>query len=338
MLALMHARTFGALLAAMPAALSLTSFLRAETPPPPVPGITIQRGPYLGWSDALVLGNGVVEAVVVPAVGRVMQFRFAGEADGPFWANAALLGRQRDPAARDWANFGGDKVWPAPQEDWARLAGRPWPPPVGFDGRPMEATVDSGGVTLVSPIDSSYGIRVRRRIELTARQAVMIITTRLEKTTGAPVEIGVWTVTQVREPVMVGAVLADASPSGAGFVLQSETPPAGVKTADGLVTLVRDPAHNTKIGLRAATLIWVGERELLRIDSPLVPDARYPDQGCSAEIYTNADPLAYEELETLGPLERLAAGGSVERRSTYTLARRAGADPRRDVQMLLGRP
>ena len=47
---------------------------------------TIKTTPYRGWNEAFLLSNGTVEAVVVPAIGRVMQFRFAGpsvENDGP---------------------------------------------------------------------------------------------------------------------------------------------------------------------------------------------------------------------------------------------------------------
>src|SRR2546430_1617960 len=72
---------------------------------------------YRGWSDSLVLSNGKVEAVVVPAVGRVMQFRFVGE-DDIFWENASLQGKSANPASQEWNNFGGDKTWPSPQADW----------------------------------------------------------------------------------------------------------------------------------------------------------------------------------------------------------------------------
>ena len=46
----------------------------------------------------------------------------------------------------------------------------------------------------------------------------------------------------------------------------------------------------------------------------------YPDFGCSFETFTNADFL---ELETLGPLVRLAPGEFVYHTETWTLARGA---------------
>jgi hypothetical protein len=51
--------------------------------------VSITKGSYNGWQEAFTLNNGKVEAVVVPVVGRVMQFRFAGEKRRP------VLGKSR---------------------------------------------------------------------------------------------------------------------------------------------------------------------------------------------------------------------------------------------------
>lgn len=301
-------------------------------PPPPS---SVTHINYQGWSDAILLSNGLVEAVIVPVVGRVMQFRFAGSPDGPFWENAALRGQRPRPGSEDWANFGGDKAWPAPQTDWKRLALRDWPPPESFDGLPMKVVIDGPTVTLIAPEDPGFGMRVRRRIELAPDRPVMVITTSFEKTKGPPLETGVWVITQLKDPVAVYAPLPDSAPAGAGYIRQSEDLPAKLKQNNGLLSLMRDPQKNHKIGALAGTLVWVGPSELVRIDSALVPGGRYPDDGCSAEVYTNADPLAYVELELLGPLTRLATGERTERVSSYTLARRADSDPEADARRLL---
>jgi hypothetical protein len=297
---------------------------------------SVQRIDYQGWPDSLLLSNGLVEAVVVPAVGRVMQLRFVGERDGPFWENPTIGAHTAATDTEGWANFGGDKAWPSPQSDWDRLAGRGWPPPTSFDGRPMEASVDGpASLTLISPIDAGYGIRVKRRVELAPDRPVMTVTTTYEKAAEAPLEVGVWVITQLKNPVLVSVPLRGACGKGSDFVPQSDRLPADLHVAAGLLSLTRDPRENHKIGMRAATLVWVGATELLRIDSSLVAGAKYPDDGCSAEVYTNADPLPYVELELLGPLTRLAAGEKIERVSSYTLGRRTNPDPRADVKRLL---
>ena len=297
---------------------------------------SVQRIDYQGWSDSFLLSNGLVEAVVVPSVGRIMQLRFAGERDGPFWENPMIGAHTTATDAEGWANFGGDKAWPSPQADWEHMARRSWPPPAGFDGQPMEAAIDGpAAVTLASPIDAGYGIRVRRRIELSPDRPIMTVTTTYERVAGAPIEVAVWVITQLKNPVVVSAPLGEASGKGSGFESQSDELPAGLHVADGLLSLTRDPRQNHKIGMRAATLVWIGATELLRIDSALVAGAKYPDDGCSAEVYTNADPLPYVELELLGPLASLAVGESIERVSTYTLGRRTEKDPATEIKRLL---
>ena len=81
----------------------------------------------------------------------------------------------------------------------------------------------------------------------------------------------------------------------------------------------------------------VGQQAVLRIDSPRKIFGDYPDDGCSAEIYTNPDPLAYVELEMLGPLHKMIAGDKITRASSYTLLRRMEVDPDLEVRRWLSR-
>lgn len=47
--------------------------------------MTIAQITYRGWPESYLLYNGMIEAIVVPAIGRVMQLRLAGDAAGTFW-------------------------------------------------------------------------------------------------------------------------------------------------------------------------------------------------------------------------------------------------------------
>jgi len=304
------------------------------------------RTNYHGWADSILVSNGRVEAVIVPAIGRVMQFRFAGEEDGPFWENHALDGVKPEPESKEWANFGGDKAWPSPQSDWPKLTQRAWPPPVAFDSMPVRATVNGFVVKLISAVDPHYGIRAYREINLALDQPVMTITTTFEKVSGQPLRVGVWVVTQLKDPVIACASLAEFERFRDGHVRQSAEPPANLKIQDGLLSLTRDPKASHKIGTDAGTLIWVGKDAVLRIDSPRQIVGDYPEEGCSAEIYTNPNPLAYVELEMLGPLAKMfideritrtsmVIGDKITRASTYTLLRRTELDPELEVRRLL---
>ena len=293
------------------------------------------RTNYHGWADSILVSNGRVEAVIVPAIGRVMQFRFAGEEDGPFWENRAMEGKAPDSESKEWSNFGGDKTWPAPQSDWPKMMPRAWPPPAAFDSMPVEAKVDGFVVALVSSVDAHYGIRARREIKLDLDRPVMTITTTYVKIGGQPLKVAVWTITQLKDPLAAFAGLPDFERFREGYYSQSEEPPADLKIENGLLSLSRDPKTSHKIGTDAGSLFWVGKDAVLRIDSPRRALEDYPDEGCSAEIYTNPDPAAYVELEMLGPLKKMVAGDSIKRVSTYTLLRRREADPELEVRRLL---
>jgi hypothetical protein len=293
------------------------------------------RTNYHGWANSIFLSNGRVEAVIVPAIGRVMQFRFAGEEDGPFWENRTLDGIKPEPESKEWGNFGGDKTWPAPQSDWPKVTPRAWPPPVAFDSMPVQATVDGFLVKLISAVDPHYGIRAYREINLALDRPVMTITTTYEKVRGQPFRVGVWVITQLKDPVIACASLPEFERFRDGYYRQSDELPANLKVENELLSLTRDPKASHKIGTDAGTLFWVGKHAMLRIDSPRQILGQYPDDGCSAEIYTNPNPLGYVELEMLGPLTKMVVGDSITRTSRYTLLRRTEVDPELEVRKLL---
>src|SRR5437867_13062252 len=55
------------------------------------------RTNYHGRTNSILLSNGRVEAVIVSPIGRVLQFRFAGEEGGPFWQRREMAGKAPNP-------------------------------------------------------------------------------------------------------------------------------------------------------------------------------------------------------------------------------------------------
>ncbi|MCC6233500.1 MAG: DUF4380 domain-containing protein [Verrucomicrobiales bacterium] len=307
------------------------------THPSPAP-IQIKVGTFLGWERSLRISNGEVEALVIPAIGRVMHFGFAGEAS-PFWDDPTLRGRAADSSSAEWINFGGDKSWPAPQAGWPKVTPRSWPPPVAFDSLPVEATVRRDTLVLTSAVDPHYGIRCERVLRLEPGQPRMTIQTTYEKVEGPDLEVGIWIITQLTDPVLVAIPIPANTRFPTGYNSQSEDLlPLGLSLDRGMLSLRRDPVHATKIGTDADRLLWVGERQMLLIESPRVPGGRYPDQESSAEVYTNPDPKTYVELEMLGPLRALSVGSRISQTNTYTLLRRATPDPVADARRVLQLP
>lgn len=297
----------------------------------------VVRTAYHAWPEALRISNGIVEAVVVPAVGRVMQFRLAGEQDGPFWENRELDGKSPSSQSVEWINFGGDKTWPSPQGDWAKITGRGWPPPKAFDSMPVEASVDGQTVVLRSKIDPSYGIRTERRITISASKPEMKIETIYRKAEGPPIQTGIWIITQLKDPERVFMPLPKKSLFPDGYNKQANTLPQDLNSSDGWITCTRSSKDSSKIGSDASDLIWADAHWVVAIHAPRENSGVFPDSGSSAEIYTNPDPNKYVELEMLGPLRTLKKGDVISRTQTYRLTRRTSAPLEEQVRALVAR-
>ena len=303
--------------------------------------ITIAHINFHGW-DAIILRNQVAEIMIVPAIGRVMSFGFinengaSGAAQNVLWNNPAV-GSEQKSDVEGWTNYGGDKVWPAPQSDWPKNAGNPWPPPKAFDAMPYTASVEDDQVQLLSSISPIYGIRVRRTIALDPQGPVMTTKTTYEKVQGAPVSVAVWSVTQVVAPERAFILLPSESAFQHGYVNMLPAQPKDLKTDGRLLSLERDPKKSTMIGSDGDTLLSVGQNSDLLIENktPVLPGgkAEWPTQGLHSKIFTNSgDALKYMELEIFTPLSLLKVGDSTSMESTYTLLPRTEHDPTREAK------
>jgi hypothetical protein len=279
---------------------------------------------YNGWTDAVVLSNGRVEAVIVPSVGRWMQFRRAGQQTGPFWENANLAGKAM--MAKPWeashGSFGGDKTWPAPQNAWN------WPPPDVFDAAQLafRVTQDSA-VVLTSSVSARFGIKTERRFSLRPGSDSVEVVTTYEKVQGPPVEVGVWVITQTKDPVAAFLPIPKDSSFPGGVSHEWGIPTNHMTVRKDWIELRRDTAASHKIGNDAGHIVWVGKDWVLGIETDRDAAAPHADGGCSTEIYTNPDPTPYVELETLGRLKTLSQGERLSATNRYTLLPRRSKDP-----------
>ena len=329
------------LLIAIPLVLLVREFGSARDS---APALKISRFSYRGWTNSWRMGNGLAEVVVVPTIGRVMQFRLAGQ-QGPFWENPAFYGKAPDPGSPDWGNFGGDKTWPSPQSDWQAWTPRAWPPPPAFDSMAVEARREGNHLLLTSPPDPYYGIRTEREVHLDPERPQMTLITRYEKVESPSREghdlsarrLGIWIITQLEAPLAVFIPVPSRGLFSDGYYKQSEDVPPSLQRSNAWLRLTRDPTKSYKLGNDAEALIWVGEKVVLKIDSPRSQSGEYPDHGCSAEVYTNPDPLAYVELEILGPLRELRLGDTMSQTNTYTLYPRREVTPDAEAERILGR-
>jgi hypothetical protein len=312
------------------------AILIPEALPERLPAISVECIAWHGWADCCRLGNGSVEAVVAPSVGRVMSLKWMGEE--LFWSNPALRGSPHGHPEDEWKNFGGDKCWPAPQSDWPLMQALPWPPPAAFDAKPFRAEQTETGVRLLSEVDPGYGIQVERQIELLSDAPGMRIRTVFHKVTGPPVSVSVWTITQMPEPERVALLLAGNEDQQEGYLRLIETEPHLLRRAGRVLSFARHPREFVKVGVESLAMAWIGAPAVVRIES-LAEEAdagsEFPDGGCRSEIYSNPGELAYVELETLGPLVELKSGESTGRTALYKIGPRTTADADEEARRAL---
>jgi hypothetical protein len=297
--------------------------------------VSITKISYLGWEEAYSLSNAAVTAVVVPSIGRIVDFRRNGAASSPLWLNPELLGQPADADSAEWKNFGGDKTWPAPQKEWGAVTGCDWPPPAAFDSLPLQVEVGDASLTLTSPVDGHYGIETVRHIELDPLLPVLRVRTEFRKLRCAPVKVGVWVVTQLRNPVKAFILLPEKPELEGGYKRECGIVPKALTLDGRLLSLERDEKVVAKIGTEGTRILWVGEEETLLVETePEAGEFNFP--LCQTEVYTNFDPLDYIEVETQGAFSSLGVGDTIAKTNTYTLAPRREADPTAEARRAFG--
>ncbi len=282
---------------------------------------------YNGW-PCLELTNGRIDVVVAPQLGgRIVQLRFDGSEY--LWVNRELAGKAlavpaagaaADPKGLDqWANYGGDKLWPAPQ-GWSGPAEWPGPPdPFAKGGctdrgaHTLEVLANSAAevaVRLTGPNDLYAGVRFSRVIRLRPHTTSLELIATMENIADRPVRWGIWQVTQ-HDSRREGGKEAGA-PTVFHRTLRAWTPvnrqsryPAGYHVMFGpedtpQFATVDSPAgtlfrleyrHQAgKAGLDTAAE-WLAVTQeapdfLYAHTFPVVPDAEYPD-GSSVEFWTS---------------------------------------------------
>ena len=292
-----------------------TSLVAAPPPVAPIPPTE-----FRGWTKAYVLKNDRVEAVFVPAVGRLVHFSAVG---GPslFRLESSLQG-QTPPAGERFFNVGGDWLWPVAQARWASLSdeGGDWPPPAPLADRPWKcsAWTDVGGAQCAL-LTRKYGpplnILVTRLFRLDPGSAALVVRQRIERTGSAGVPVVLWNVSQIAKAESIAMpVEAESRFRGGIKALMGRKPSRKrlVPCGDAVVYAVA-PGAETKLGSDSPRGWIAAARGTNAVFESVanVAAGDYPDGGCVVEVYSN-EGLGYSEIETLGPEVDLAPGTVLE--------------------------
>jgi len=261
----------------------------------------VEQTEYSGWKS-LRLSTPELEAIVTLDVGpRVIRLAVPGHKN----LFAEFPDHRGVKQGKEWLSFGGHRLWHAPE-----VFPRTYEP----DFEPVPYQVEGETLKLRPKTEPGTGLRKEMDIRLEGNQARLVH--RLVNETVWDVEVAAWCLSVMapggtlyvpQEPFFPHPdVLTPARP----LVLWPFTNMADPRFTWG-ETLIqmreRGGVTKQKFGLNNS-LGWAAyhvEGDLFLKTFPRIAGASYPDLGCNCEFFTMP---GFLEVETLGPLVRLAPG------------------------------
>jgi len=289
---------------------------------------------------AFRLSDGITEAIVVPSLGRVMRYGFVGGRNW-LWNSTAKDG---DPGSfSGWHNWGGEKTWLAPQSEWPVWHSPGWPPDPAIDGTPYTAVLLPGGrLRTTGNVSSGTGCRIVRDYSFDP-DGSFAVAQMVEKITGPPLHVSIWSVTQVDPPATILLSLNPDSPYRDNWFTFAGQPVATVFPArpQAMLLEIRPSSHgNYKVGADSpvAVIVAVQDGIALRLRAAK-PSGDYPDgagsHGFPTEVYDSGTTQShYVELELLSPFRIYVPGSRFTTTVHWSLHKLTAGDPDAAARLL----
>ena len=299
---------------------------------------------YKGWK-ALSLGNALVESHIVPDLGgRLMQFSMQGY--DFLFVNGALESLYPERIeGKPWMNFGGEKVWPAPQ-GWSGEGYWPGPPDHILDEGVYECKIESDLITLISPVDIRTGLQIKRNFKVEPGEATINISAKFTNKSDKDIRWSVWPVCQVAvdeqaedQSQIVCPAKKDTKGEAQYKILHglANNPQYMCDEAGNLVVTYRYIVGKVGTDSAEGWIAYVnrGSGKVLVMNFDVAYGAEYPD-NTSVQVWTQGEGATYSrgrvnihksdkkvnppymEMEILSPLVRLAPEESYEFRYTIS--------------------
>ncbi|MGH9403613.1 MAG: DUF4380 domain-containing protein [Terriglobia bacterium] len=272
---------------------------------------TLTREEYSGWKT-IRLSNGIVDLFIVPDLGgRIIQLRFGSQ--DFFYVNPRHQGRIYPPeencSAAGWKNYGGSKVWPAPQ-GWESKGQWPGPPDPVLDGgvytwRVLEEGPHSVAIYLESPPDGYTGLTFSREIRVVKNLSTIQILHSMRNTSPQRVRWAIWQVTQhaADSPLVVYAPARRFRQVYGDKIFER----AALDTENGLWKLeYANQVAKFAVEAEQGWLATVHRREQAALieQFQIFPGEPYPD-GAPIEIWVNGEGTYTIPAGRTGPMDRI---------------------------------
>lgn len=273
---------------------------------------------YGGWPNCFRVSNGEVELIVTSDVGpRILRYGFVG-GQNLFLEIPEELGKTGE---KKFAARGGHRIWVAPEHRRDTYAA---------DNGPVTITTTRGVLTASAPVEPATGFMKSIRVKMSSSGSAVEVTHSITHTAATPRTISAWALTMMAPG---GTGIHGLPPRGTHPEVLLPTNPLGVWAFTDLsdrrwrftkkyIVLKQDRQRPgpQKIGSfnkkTFGAYLLRGNLFIKRYTAD--PHRAFPDFGCSFEMFTNERCL---ELETLGPLQTLAAGESVRHVERWSLHR-----------------
>ena len=282
--------------------------------------VTIEKINYKGWPNCYRMTNGEVELVVTGDVGpRIIRYGFVG-GQNLFKEFAEQMGKSGE---KDWQIRGGHRLWVGPEV----------PPPshttYALDNFPGPRIVVKGDtIEATPPLEKESGVQKQIVVKLASSGSAVEVTHRITNKGSRAMDLAPWALTVMAQG---GVGIHGLPPRGTHPEMLLPTNPLVIwaftdlsdprwKFTKKYITLRQDPkaAAPQKIGSYNRDTFgayYLGAELFIKRYRP-DPSKTHPDMGASFETFTNADVL---EIETMGPLTKLAPGATVEHVEHWTL-------------------
>ncbi len=281
----------------------------------------MERIDYLGFEDCVRLTNGDVEIVAAPFGPRILHYGFVG---GP-----NVFGFFPDVEFKTemglWRAVGGHRLWTAPESN---------PHSYAPDDLPVEIRVEGALNIRLTARSDAAGVEKSMAVGLLSKGSEVEVRHRVVNRNPSTIEVSPWALTIVDGGTCIlplepfrshGEALRPTQP----LVLWPFTDLTDPRLAfDGrMVRMSTAPLSDEpqKLGL-ANRREWAGylkEGTLFVKRYPYLSGETYPDFGVNTEVFVKG---SFMELETLGPLRRLAPGEAVEHTERWRLVPHVGKD------------
>jgi hypothetical protein len=278
--------------------------------------LKIEKMPWGGWPNCYRLTNGEVDLILTSDVGpRIMRYGFV---DGQnFFRNfEESMGKSGEES---WVLRGGHRIWAGPEDVSVTYAP---------DNGSVDVHLDGDVLTATQQVEPATGLIKQLVVTLSPSGTAVEVMHRITNTLGWTIELAPWALSMMAQR---GIGITGFPPRGTHPECLAPTNPlvmwAFTDLSDPRWTftkkycVLRQVPENPvpmKIGhfnpKTWGAYLLGSELFIKRYEADT--SNVYPDFGCSYETFANGDML---ELETLGPMTKLASGATVEHVERWTL-------------------